>query len=438
MVFVIYFLCLLVAAGIIVRLVPARYLPVFFGAVFGFYALAGKSLFLNLHDNALLAPYALLIELINKASRQSAFTAGYGCGPVPWSEYYQRTLIFLFHLTAAVFLLRGLIFACKKKERVLVLLTVLAGLLAAFSVFDLYLGTKPPRNLYIAHQDEEINRKINAGNLALSNRRGFTDRERPYQKERPGVFRIAVLGDSFVWGDGTPWKDIWPHVLQEKLAARYGDKIEVLSWARNGWSTENELRFMASEGRKFEIDLLIVGITTNDPVVFNECLPRKFFSYDALARDIPFFKNTFRFLAYRINDLLYKLPWFGDWGYAGWENSLYAGKNWEAYGGIVRSMASFLEKEKIPCLFVVLPGVTDVTPVNQDKYRLISDLFRQNNLPLLDLYPPFRDRFRPSSSVADRKRLWANPANAHPGRPVTEFYSESVIAYLEKNRLLPD
>src|SRR4051812_13244556 len=74
----------------------------------------------------------------------------------------------------------------------------------------------------------ELNERTNKRNeeYAKLNQFEFTDRNHTPDKPK-GIFRIAVLGDSFIWGDGLPYENIWSHKLETKLSAEY-DSLEVL------------------------------------------------------------------------------------------------------------------------------------------------------------------------------------------------------------------
>ena len=109
----------------------------------------------------------------------------------------------------------------------------------------------PGANAYTFN--DSINRR-NA-EYAKGNSFGFTDRERTRTKPK-GVFRIAVLGDSFIWGSGLDYEQIWSHKLERKLLAEY-DSIEVMSWGLCGWSTLDEFNFYKEHGKDFDIDLLM-------------------------------------------------------------------------------------------------------------------------------------------------------------------------------------
>lgn len=86
---------------------------------------------------------------------------------------------------------------------------------------------------------------------------GFRDKEYSLVKP-PGVKRMLVLGDSFVWGYGVGDSEIFTEVLERELNAR-GQKWEVINTAVSGWGTDQEFLFFRDEGRLFEPDVVVLA-----------------------------------------------------------------------------------------------------------------------------------------------------------------------------------
>jgi lysophospholipase L1-like esterase len=72
--------------------------------------------------------------------------------------------------------------------------------------------------------------------------------------------RIAVVGDSFVWGHGVGEKDRFTERLQQKLGLEY----EVLNFAVGGFGTDQYLLKIKKDILQFEPDLLLVVFFIND------------------------------------------------------------------------------------------------------------------------------------------------------------------------------
>jgi len=89
------------------------------------------------------------------------------------------------------------------------------------------------------------------------NSKGLRDREYPYEKP-PGVKRILVLGDSFVWGYGVGDSEIFTEVLERQLQAE-GRPWEVINTGVSGWGTDQEYLFFREEGVKYSPDIVVLA-----------------------------------------------------------------------------------------------------------------------------------------------------------------------------------
>ena len=96
------------------------------------------------------------------------------------------------------------------------------------------------------------------------NQIGFREREISASKPK-GTFRIVGLGDSFAFGWGVPVEATYLRVLERLLQDR-GDPLnyETLNFGVPGYNAAMEVELFKSITRKYEPDLLIVGIVGND------------------------------------------------------------------------------------------------------------------------------------------------------------------------------
>jgi len=81
---------------------------------------------------------------------------------------------------------------------------------------------------------------------------GFRDREYAFEKP-PGVFRIAVLGDSYVEALQVGLEQTFPKLLEKRLK-----KAQVLSFGVSGYGTAQELLAYRRYARRFSPDLVIL------------------------------------------------------------------------------------------------------------------------------------------------------------------------------------
>jgi hypothetical protein len=96
-----------------------------------------------------------------------------------------------------------------------------------------------------------------------TNSRGLRADESVGYAKSAGVTRILVIGDSFTLGYTVAREDTIPALLERMLAAE-GRKVEVLNGGTEGYSTDQEVLWLAQEGRKYEPDVVVLQMYEND------------------------------------------------------------------------------------------------------------------------------------------------------------------------------
>jgi hypothetical protein len=106
------------------------------------------------------------------------------------------------------------------------------------------------------------------GQWAHINSAGMRDREHSVEK-RPGVYRILVLGDSFMEALQVPFEASFPSRLEAELAGRWGRPVEVVNASVSGWGTDAQLEYLARYGLTLRPDLILVGMTLHNDISDN-------------------------------------------------------------------------------------------------------------------------------------------------------------------------
>ena len=104
--------------------------------------------------------------------------------------------------------------------------------------------------------------------LATINRWGF--RGSDWQVDRaPEVVRIALLGDSMVFGPGVNDDETFGALLERRLNAQAtaGRRYEVLNFGVPGYDTGHELQVLKHYAIKFKPDLVLLNFYLNDLIV---------------------------------------------------------------------------------------------------------------------------------------------------------------------------
>lgn len=96
------------------------------------------------------------------------------------------------------------------------------------------------------------------------NQQGLRDANYPYEKGE-GIYRIFLLGDSFVEGLQVPIEHTLAKQLQTRLNASAGGiDYEVINGGVSRFGTDNEILFYDFEGRKYDPDGVILFFFYND------------------------------------------------------------------------------------------------------------------------------------------------------------------------------
>ena len=139
------------------------------------------------------------------------------------------------------------------------------------------------------------------------NARGYRGPLHPYEKT-PGKTRLVMLGDSITFGTRVRDYETFSALLEQR-SARY----EVVNLAVEGYSTDQELLVLETEGLRYHPDVVVLNVcVANDP--FENFLPGR------LPRPKPHFTWNGRQLVLHGDHLRLSPPrrviqWLGDESY---------------------------------------------------------------------------------------------------------------------------
>ena len=156
-------------------------------------------------------------------------------------------------------------------------LVLVAAVVVGLAVVELGLRTFHPQPMGVWHQDRDglglhwpgLVSYLPQHRLTVSfNSAGMRDVEHSVEKA-PGVFRVLVLGDSFIEALQVPFEESFTSLLQRELAGRTLGPVEVINASVSGWGTDDELKYLTSYGRRFRPDLIIVAMTLYNDISDN-------------------------------------------------------------------------------------------------------------------------------------------------------------------------
>jgi len=103
-----------------------------------------------------------------------------------------------------------------------------------------------------------------SGKIEKLNSRGLRGRDYPYEKPA-NEYRVLVIGDSFAEGRLVAFGDTTFEVLERELRQNgHGQRFEAIGAGTGGYSTDQELLFFETEGRKYSPDLTVLMFYEND------------------------------------------------------------------------------------------------------------------------------------------------------------------------------
>ena len=97
---------------------------------------------------------------------------------------------------------------------------------------------------------------------------GMRDREHTLEKAQ-GIFRILLLGDSFMEAYQVSFEKSFPSLLENLLTHTSGIPVEVVNASVSGWGTDDELVYLMKYGLRFKPDLILIAMTLHNDVVDN-------------------------------------------------------------------------------------------------------------------------------------------------------------------------
>ena len=278
------------------------------------------------------------------------------------------------------------------------------------------------------------------------NSRGFRDRDHDKEK-REGKKKILLLGDSFTWGYGVEFADIFFERIREQNAS-----YEFINTAHSGYGIDQEYLMLDSECPEYEPDAVLLMFVLNDFAYIRQDsahgYQKPYFRIKEGAldlRNVPVSKEKKqlpgkgkskkvkfnRKYLYK-HSLLFKL--FED----AREDLQYrvgikkmdefyeeSDKKWVTGKMILEKMKRYCDNRDIKFLIVLIPNKLQLYTFydSGNPQRMISRFCREQSIPCLDMLPVFKREFK-----RNRKELyfdydphWNASGHLLAGRLVKKF-----------------
>jgi len=250
------------------------------------------------------------------------------------------------------------------------------------------------------------------------NEKGLRDFNYPYEKP-PGTFRIVAIGDSFTFGWGVLFNEIYVKRLEKKLnhdiphhqdATRH---YEVINLGVGNYNTEQEIAMLELEGLKYHPDLVLLGFYINDAE------PAQHLTHS-------FFTQHSYLLAFLKQRLVHLKPYFEpNYHYAQIYHQLYGGPRWNLYEKQLDHLLSIIRSTHLDFLVVLLP---DLRRIDADEfgdiYKKVQMYFINQDCPVINLRSSL-DQTQKSSVY------WVASDDPHPNARAHGIFAEEIYKELQ-------
>ncbi len=255
-----------------------------------------------------------------------------------------------------------------------------------------------------------------------SNSYGFREREFGAQKE-PGVFRIAVVGDSFAYGNGLATERRFSNLLQQTLPK----SVEVLNFGVPGDNTPEHAQLIEQRILPLDPDYVLVQWFVNDV---------EGSSTEGRPSYLPLIPLPELHIWLYDRSALYTLlnTWWSRWQASSRMAGGYPDYIWRRLGdprsedsekdrAAMQRIIALCRARGVAVGFVLFPDSGyELGPDYPFGYlhERVLELCRSERLECVDLRPEF-------AKVKDRRALWVNPLDHHPSAQANMIAAVTIL-----------
>lgn len=269
-----------------------------------------------------------------------------------------------------------------------------------------------------------FSRRWGASDAVAVNSLGFREREFPMEPA-PNVYRVAVVGDSFTWGNGARTEDRLTDLLQKDCAGR---GCEVLNFGTPGNATPDNTSTLKNVVLGTRPDFVLLAWFTNDPEAtappdrpphFLPLLP-----WPTIERDLYGRSALFALMKIRWADL--QLLFMRGDPYVAYMRKRFEDPHGTDAQEADTELRKFIETCKSrnigvgivlwPHLALDLGTTYPLDFLHQQVLATCAD----EHIPCVDLRPAF-------AGVKDRRTLYSSPLDTHPGLLANQIAEQQVL-----------
>lgn len=273
---------------------------------------------------------------------------------------------------------------------------------------------------------------LHKGAYYRTNRAGFRGPE-VTEQPLPGILRIAVIGDSFVMGEGVLEEQAYAAVLSDVL--RDGDpprRLEVLNFGISGANIAHVLERLEGLVLSYAPDLIIYGLTVNDieldgyrTTIDAQTIARQRALYGRFAQSRSHLLRLLwpRWVSFRIG----LRPPPGTYLYEVLENYENNPQVWSNFTAALDRLAAIGRQRQIPVVVFIHPilAYTRAFHPFMTVYERIAAAVTERGMLAVDGFPAVAGR--------QTESLWVSPDNPHPNALAHRLFAETLAAALVRH-----
>ena len=255
------------------------------------------------------------------------------------------------------------------------------------------------------------------------NRYGFRDRDFADRAVR-GTYRIAIVGDSFAYGQGVGLDERFGERVERALNAESGTTaFEVVNFARPGAETEDHEAILDQSALAAHPDFVLLQWYVNDVegVGANERPTPKGLVPSATLRSVLHRHSALYYLLNsRWAELQGRLGWVSN--YNDYMRERFGdpdGEDWRRAEAALRRFIARCREADVRVGIVLFPSLVDQYALNY-LHRRVLDVCEDERLECVDLAPVFAGE--PSA-----QNLWVNRLDSHPGSRAHEIGAQAIL-----------
>ena len=255
-----------------------------------------------------------------------------------------------------------------------------------------------------------------------------------FSVEKPkGTLRIAFLGDSFTFGEGVRFGDIYPTQVSNLLNARFGRegrRFESYNFGVGGYNSFQELFALEHFALKYNPDIVVLkyDLSEAEPELYAvvpgtehvERVPRWYDTDPRLFNTRPQENGLYKL---RLSRLLWQINMNRKKNAAmvSYYNALYRpeSRDWMKSEQALRRMIQICRQRNIPVYVVFFPMLYRLERYPfADVHRRVGEVVKEEGGVFIDLFPLLKNM--------RTDKLWVHPTDQHPNEIVHRIAAEAI------------